>query len=73
LIIQAPATKPEVAPTERIALHKEISPGARNNPRAQVKITREERRGLVNENRSKITSIFLSEKTTDETKRVVII
>jgi hypothetical protein len=70
---QAPPTRPEVARIEIKAFQKLILPGAKNIPRALVKITKDESLGLVNENRSKIIGIFFSGIATDETKRVVII
>jgi hypothetical protein len=52
LMTQAPPTSPDVARIEINPLRMEISPGARNIPRALVKITREESLGFVNENKS---------------------
>ncbi len=69
---QPPPTKPEVATIAMNAVAKLIVPGAKNNPRAQVKITSDDRRGLVSENRSKIIEIFLSGMAMDETVVVVI-
>jgi hypothetical protein len=72
LITQAPPTNPEVAATEMNAFQNPISPGARNIPKALVKITRDDKRGFVKEKRSAMRVIFLSGIAIDETKRVVI-
>jgi hypothetical protein len=73
LITQAPATKPDVPAIEIRVVRVETSPGARNKPRALVKITSAESLGFVSERKSKNTETFFSPTTSTATEGAVII
>ena len=73
LMMQAPPTKPEVAMIDMTAVKRSIEPGARNKPKAQVKITNEDKRGFVREKTSRQAVALKTGMATEVTVLIVII
>jgi hypothetical protein len=70
--MQAPPTRAQVEKIEMKAFRGDMSPGARNNPSAQVKITSMESLGLVKEMRSITDSNLILVNGLNAASRVVI-